>query len=230
MNNKIYITVSTDRELNKISLRDHSVNIVKCLLNAVPVIGGSLASLIEDYIPSQKEERLIEFTEGLGEKLSRVCDSIRHEYIKSDEFSFLFEQCYKNAALSYHKEVLEALQAILINSAMDFEASQDIKEEFVRIIGILRPPHIKLLNYFGNTYYIYTLENQTKPKLITDKEINTRRKLFNLGENLYSEVEIDAEVAAWKEKAHKRYAREHYCPVNSRIISAGPRRGDLDFA
>jgi len=23
---------------------------------------------------------------------------------------------------------------------------------------------------------------------------------------------------------------KHYCPVNSRIISAGPRRGDLDFA
>ncbi len=69
---------------------EHIVNGITAILASVPFAGG-IASLITDYIPSQRELRLQEFTENIANDLSALKEKINEEYILTDEFAFIFE-------------------------------------------------------------------------------------------------------------------------------------------
>jgi|GEM_PF-3393879 len=46
--------------------RDHLVNIIKAGMNVIPGVGGVISSLIDDYIPKVKEERLRKLLDDLS--------------------------------------------------------------------------------------------------------------------------------------------------------------------
>ncbi len=75
------------------------------------MVGGVFSSLIDDYIPKQKEKRLIDFIVSLQDSLSDVHKLINEEYIKTEEFSYLFENCLKSASENYQQETLELISA-----------------------------------------------------------------------------------------------------------------------
>ena len=62
-NNKIEIIrgveMSIKPSLEHAPAKDHIVNVIKASLSAIPVIGGPISSLVGDYIPKKKEERLL---------------------------------------------------------------------------------------------------------------------------------------------------------------------------
>jgi len=79
------------RHIASSEARDHIVNIIKAGINAVPGVGGVISSLIDDYIPKVKEERLRKLLENLskdaqtlGEKLSQV----QERYVHTEEICF----------------------------------------------------------------------------------------------------------------------------------------------
>jgi len=142
--------------LQKTPASDHVIAVLKALLASVPIVGGSLSSLVGDYIPKMKEKRFIEFTQDLQRQFTFLSDYVQRDYLKTEEFAFLFEQCYRRVSECYHAESLKALRNILVNSAIRFDVSQETKEEYMRIAGILRPPHLDILHFFqdpGNERY-----------------------------------------------------------------------------
>jgi len=110
-----------ERHLRKSKHSEHIINGIKAVLANVP-IGSGIASLISDYIPSQRELRLIEFTESISKDLSELQDEINENYLKSDEYAFIFEKCYKGAVENYQKEKIMLPE----NKYVRFSAIKDV--------------------------------------------------------------------------------------------------------
>ncbi len=140
---------------------DHILSGIKAILAGFPGT-GAISSLITDYIPSQRELKLAQFTENIASDLSKLEDRINQDYIKTDEYAFIFEKCFKGAVENYQKEKVIAFRAILVNSLIDFEKTQIEKEYYLNLINNLSLLHIQILTFMASpkTYLEYNgLEN-----------------------------------------------------------------------
>jgi hypothetical protein len=72
------------------SASDHILAVVKAGINAVPLVGGPLASLIGDYVPTSTQRAVEKTVELLGEQLSSLEGRIDVEQVDKEEFSELF--------------------------------------------------------------------------------------------------------------------------------------------
>lgn len=127
---------------------EHIINGIKAILANFP--GGSgIASLMSDYIPSQRELRLMEFTEIIAKDLSQLQNEINENYLKSDEYAFIFEKCFKGAVENYQKEKMLAFRAILVNSLTAFDITQTEKEYYLNLVDNLSLLHIQVLSFLA---------------------------------------------------------------------------------
>lgn len=141
------------RHIASSEARDHLVNILKAGINAIPTVGGVIGSLVDDYIPKVKEERLRKLVEdlekdaqALGEKLSRIDQG----YVHTEEYAFLFERCFKSAMENYHEEKLKAYRAIMLNSLLPDAPNEDRKFFYLPLVDALTPLHIRVLRILSD--------------------------------------------------------------------------------
>ncbi|MTI29343.1 hypothetical protein [Xanthovirga aplysinae] len=127
---------------------EHIINGIKAILANFPV-GSGIASLMSDYIPSQRELRLMEFTENIARDLSELKEEINENYLRSDEYAFIFEKCFKGAVESYQKEKIIAFRAVLVNSLIDVEKTQTEKEYYLNLVDNLSLLHIQVLSFLA---------------------------------------------------------------------------------
>jgi len=134
MSEKIEISKNTivPADLEKTPISDHIVNVVKAAISVIPIIGGPISSLVNDYIPNKKLKRLLDFTKQLSENIERFKDEIDEEFVKTDEFAYLFEQTYKLVLENYQKEKLDSLLALLINSLRGQYLKADTTEYYLK--------------------------------------------------------------------------------------------------
>lgn len=137
------------RALEKYEKKDHIVNFIKAMVSAIPSVGGALSSLMSDYIPKTKEQRLVDFTNGLAKDLERLRGSIKEDFITTDDFAYIFEQCYKGVAENYQKEKLEGFRGILLNSLIETDIKSEEKEFFLTILNDLSTIHIRALKFLN---------------------------------------------------------------------------------
>jgi hypothetical protein len=121
-------------------------NIFKAVL-ASTAIGSGIASLLTDYIPSARALRLEEFAAQTAEDLRELADEIEADYIKTDNFAFMFEKCFRGVAENPQREKIEAFRGILINSAIRKDYSEEEKEYFVNLVNNLSALHIRILGF-----------------------------------------------------------------------------------
>ena len=57
--------------LQKTPAFDHTRNIIIAGVNAIPLCGGSLASLLTSYIPSRKVKRTLDFIQSLSDEIDK---------------------------------------------------------------------------------------------------------------------------------------------------------------
>jgi len=127
---------------------EHLLNIFKAVLSTTPLTGG-IASLMTDYIPSRKQKRLEEFTERLATDLAGLQDRISEETILTDDFAFLFEQCFRGAAENYQAEKLDAFRGILVNAAIGSNLPSVEQEYFLGLVSTLSALHIRILSFMA---------------------------------------------------------------------------------
>ncbi len=125
------------------------VNIFKATLATVP-FGGGIASLVSDYIPSARFKRLEEFATRAAEDLRRLADRVDSKYLRTNDFAFMFEKCFRGAAENPQKEKLDAFQAILVNSAVRRDLSEEEKEYFLNLADSLSVLHIRILKFMAD--------------------------------------------------------------------------------
>lgn len=114
--------------------------------------GVPFAGLIDSFIQTRRLLRIERFAEDLSDDLGKIDRKIDVEYIRTDEFAFLFEQCFKSASENYQKEKLDAYRAILVNSLVETDVSQEQKEFYYNLINKLTTIHFKILKFCYDTY------------------------------------------------------------------------------
>jgi hypothetical protein len=137
-----------EEHLKKTKHSEHIINGIKAILAGFP-IGSSISSLMSDYIPTQRELRLHEFTETIAKDLSELQDDIDENYLRSDDFAFIFEKCFKGAVENYQREKILAFRAILVNSLTQFEITQTEKEYYLNLVDNLSVLHIQILSFLA---------------------------------------------------------------------------------
>ena len=130
---------------------EHLVKILKAGLATTPFCGG-VASLMSDYIPSSKFQRLEQFAKIIAEDLNKLQNKVDNAKIQTDEFAFLFENCFRGVAENYQKEKLEAFRGILINSAIGVNLSEDEKEYFLNLVNTLSVLHVRILKFMAKPF------------------------------------------------------------------------------
>lgn len=139
---------TVEKHLKDLKHSEHIINSIKAILSNFP-IGSGIASLMSDYIPSQRELRLMEFTENIAKDLSELQDEINENYLNSDEYAFIFEKCFKGAVENYQIEKIMAFRAILVNSLTQFEITQKEKEYYLNLVDNLSLLHIQILSFLA---------------------------------------------------------------------------------
>lgn len=137
-----------ENQLKKSGINEHIVNVFKAAFATVPFAGG-IATLMSDYIPSQRQKRLEEFAENIAIELENYKEEVNKNYILTDEFSFIFEKCFKGGVENYQKEKMIAFKAILINSLIDFDTTQNEKEYYLNLVDNLSLLHIQILSFMA---------------------------------------------------------------------------------
>lgn len=124
------------------------LNIFKATLATAPFCGG-IASLINDYIPSARFQRLEAFAQQIADDLLELSDRVNKSYIQTDDFAFLFEKSFRGVAENPQAEKINAFRGILINSAVRDDYSEEEKEYFITLVNAFSVLHIRILRFMA---------------------------------------------------------------------------------
>jgi hypothetical protein len=124
------------------------LNIFKATLATAPFCGG-IASLINDYIPSARFQRLEAFAQQIADDLLKLADKVNESYIQTDDFAFLFEKSFRGVAENPQVEKINAFRGVLINSAVRSDYSEEEKEYFMTLVNTFSALHIRILRFMA---------------------------------------------------------------------------------
>jgi hypothetical protein len=134
---------------------EHTIAIVSAAINVIPWIGGSLSSLLNDYMPNASQERLKNYLISLALDSDNIQNQLKEnrealdKRIKTDEFEFIFIKCLKAVQENYQQEKLNAYRAILLNSILEDNPTEQ-KEYFLHILNSLTVTHLNILSFMNN--------------------------------------------------------------------------------
>jgi len=131
------------------SPRDHALAVLKAALNLIPNVGGALASLIGDYVPTSTQRSIDKTITLLGEKLTSLEGRIDIDAVNKEDFSELFKSCYLVVVRSNREEKLHAAAALLANLLLRpgdvSKASYEELDHLVRCLDALSSGAISVL-------------------------------------------------------------------------------------
>ena len=97
------------------SKSDHAISVVKAGLSAIPIVGGSIASLVGDYVPNATERSTNLAIEELAQDITLLGDRIDAESINREEFAELFKSCYLIIVRTHQQKKRTAAVRLIAN-------------------------------------------------------------------------------------------------------------------
>jgi hypothetical protein len=127
---------------------------VRAGLSLAPVLGGPLAEFFSMVVAPPLEKRrdawLIEVVNRL-KKVEREVEGFKIENLaQNEEFISTLLYATQVAMRTHHEEKLEALRNIVVNSALDITAEENIHLIFMNMIDRYTPLHILIIHFIEN--------------------------------------------------------------------------------
>ncbi len=121
--------------------KDHGIAIIKAGVAGIPIVGGTLASLLGDYVPTSTQKIIKDTMNTLSSKVNELEDRIDIENIYKEEFSELFKSTYLVIIRSHKKKKLNAainlITNILLKKGDPEKLSYNELDHFARILDQL---------------------------------------------------------------------------------------------
>ncbi|MCY4002496.1 MAG: hypothetical protein OXF33_02130 [Rhodospirillales bacterium] len=140
------------------SKTDHAVAIAKAMVSAVPWVGGPLASLANDYIPSHTERARDRAIALLDERLEALGERLDAKAVNRDDFAELAKTCYLTIVRSHREEKLKAATGILANFLLREGDPDKLKytelDYFARCVETLSNGAIEVLGNVVDAYQV----------------------------------------------------------------------------
>lgn len=135
---------------------DHALAIIKAGLSAIPIVGGSLASLVGDYIPTATQRSIEEALKNLEKKITVLQDRVDIENINKDEFSELFKSSYLLIQRSHNQMKIDAAVNLIVNILLKNDDPKRLSytelDHFARCLDLLSIGALEVLDIIVKIY------------------------------------------------------------------------------
>lgn len=140
---------------------EHTLAIIKAGLNAVPVVGGPIASLVGDYIPTATQRVIEDTLKDLGDRLRELGDRVDATSVNRDEFAELFKSTYLVIVRTHQKSKQRAAARLIANILLRDNDPEKLSytelDHYVRCLDQLSVGAIQVLGH------AVALAEQSKP-------------------------------------------------------------------
>jgi hypothetical protein len=203
---------------------DAGLVVLKTLINAIPLFGGSLASLVE-FIPTATRRNTEKTIRFLRERLTNLETRIDLGAVDKEEFSELFQSCSRIMERTHRDEKLRAAANILANLLLkpgdQAKVSYDELDHLIRCVDALSIGAITVLGAIRQVTATHPLGPNVDAiqfgQLRTTLPVNAA-----LVRSLVSELQAFHLVAV-QETGIRGYAEEEYDGSILRISPIGTR-------
>lgn len=131
------------------SKAEHALAIIKAGVSAVPYVGGPVASLVADYVPTATQKSIDLAIELLQYKLTELEGRLDVEAVNKDEFAELFKSCYLSIVRTHRESKLKAATTILVNLLLKEGDSEKLSytelDHFARCVESLSSGAVEVL-------------------------------------------------------------------------------------
>jgi hypothetical protein len=138
-------------DLDKTPAVDHLFIAALASLNAVPTVGGFLATFLSEYVPRRKQARLVAFVQELAKRVEAERDRIDQEFVRSDEFSGLFEDVLDKVQDRRNEEKFQYWAALVAGMASTTRPAKADRDRMIDTLEELRLSHLQLLSIVATT-------------------------------------------------------------------------------
>lgn len=138
-------------DLETTPAQDHALAAGLAILSAVPVAGGSLATLISEYVPRQKQLRLVHFVEDLGRRMDAERDRVDQEFVRTSEFHAMVEDVLDRIQQRKNEGKFRYWADLVAGVASHERPPSADRERLVETLDRLRPSHLRLLHVVATT-------------------------------------------------------------------------------
>jgi len=128
---------------------EHAIAVVKAGISAVPLVGGTIASLLSDYVPTATQRSIKEAITMLRDELTRLGKRVDTESLDKDEFSELFKSSYQTIVRTHQEDKLRAAMNVVANILLREGDSEKLLfaelDHFSRCLELLSTAALKTL-------------------------------------------------------------------------------------
>lgn len=134
--------------MSKMKTSEHALAIIKAGLSLHP-IGGVVASLLGDYLPSATDRAVKEFTAEFEKRLAALENRLDSELVGTDDFLELFKSSFLIVMRSHKQARLKAAALLLSNALLKEGDTEKLSytelDHFVRALDSLSIGALNLL-------------------------------------------------------------------------------------
>lgn len=146
------------------SKADKVFSIIKAAASLHPAT-GTLATLIDEFIPSELNKRRDALLLKLEADLEKLQDKINKDVVSKPYFISIFLQSFKSAMATEQQEKIDCYRGIILNTLITQEPNIDEIQIMIRITDSLTPLHIKLIKLFNDPQAYLNQNSDIQAKL-----------------------------------------------------------------
>lgn len=137
--------------LDETPASDHALVVSMAALQAIPVIGGVVATFISEYVPRKKQQRLVGFVQDLGREFEAERERIDTEFVKTKDFDRLVEDVLDRVQTVRNEDKLGYWASLLAGMSATSRPMPTDRERMIQTLDELRPEHMRLLHVVATT-------------------------------------------------------------------------------
>jgi hypothetical protein len=124
---------------------DDYYSIAMLLSTIIPVFGGAVGHVFNEWASARRVQRLREVLLGVTEQIQALGARVREEYVRSEEFEDLLDQTLRRVAHERHEEKRRLYRGLLVNALTSASAEYDEQLRFLRVVEDLQGAHVRVL-------------------------------------------------------------------------------------
>jgi hypothetical protein len=148
---------------------EHVLAVIKAGLNAVPVVGGAIASLIGDYIPTATQRNVQDTLESLRLHIESLGNRIDVGAINREEFAEVFKSAYLVIIRTHQTSKLRA--AVLLVSNVLLREGDPEKLSYTEIDHYVRCLDLLSIGGIQTLALAVRIAEEREPNALADRSV-----------------------------------------------------------
>lgn len=142
--------------MDKQQLKTNHTDIITSALSAtvgcIPVAGGFMSEIVQNVIPRQRQDRIVDFISNLGDELERLEISVEElkEKFNNPKYSAFTWNCLRDFTNDVYEEKIEFYRNLCVNAITNDEKNLIHCERILKILSELDFYEIQYLRFYEN--------------------------------------------------------------------------------